>query len=240
MSVGDWDITQGGDASIAHSAFQNVNVPDQQLTHDVWARQLDNQGGAGFGRQLFLYGSGAPDYAEFDLSSDVSIRGAFCMGLRNGSHSLGMGVHLDGFIPPETSSKQNLSKNGYQLILTEDGVNWNAKLWRYTSSSGFAMGDADLASGAPDDYKWFHLRLDLLLQPNGDATLQVFQNDIIVNPINPGSPPEWGASWVKLFEAYDIAFNVPAFSRIGWGGQVDPGAGMIYETYSDWLEVWYS
>jgi len=37
---------------------------------------------------------------------------------------------------------------------------------------------------------WFHLRLDVLVQPNGDVLLKVFRNDLDVNPV---TAPNWEA-----------------------------------------------
>lgn len=240
MGISDWDITSGGDGAVIHSAFQHINVPDQQLTHDSWVRKLDNVGGAGFGRHQFLYGTGATDYAEFDLVSDVSIRAAFCMGLRSADSILALGVRMEAGAPVSTSNIGRISDEGYQMLLYEAGTSWRATLNRYNSGVGVVLDDVELDTGVADQYKWFHLRLDVLIQPNGDVTLQVFENDLVANPIDPGNSPTWGASWVKIMEENDIASNVPSYSRVGWGGQINPGAGNVYETYTDWVEAWYS
>jgi hypothetical protein len=240
MGLADWDIDIGGDAAVGHSAWQHILVPDQQLTHDSWARKLDNVGGADHGRAQILYGTAAPDYSQLDLVSDLSIRGAFCMGLRGGTSSLVLGLRMSAGAPTATTDKKMISDDGYQLILYENGSTWRYALERYDSGVATSLATDILASGAADQYKWFHLRMDMLLQPNGDATLQVFQNDLVTNPINPSNPPTWGTSWTKIDEVYDPSANVPAYSRAGWGGQVGPGAGSVYETYTDWVEIWYS
>lgn len=36
---------------------------------------------------------------------------------------------------------------------------------------------------------WLHLRLDMVVNENGDVLLQVFQNDLVANPL--GSAPSW-------------------------------------------------
>ncbi|MGD2043584.1 MAG: hypothetical protein PVJ28_08040 [Acidimicrobiia bacterium] len=48
-----------------------------------------------------------------------------------------------------------------------------------SSSAQYSMGD-DL---------WHHLRLDAIVQPNGDVLLQVFANNLTTNPL--GSTPSW-------------------------------------------------
>ena len=48
-----------------------------------------------------------------------------------------------------------------------------------SSSQQYSMGD-DL---------WHHLRMDAIVQPNGDVLLQVFANDLVAHPL--GSTPDW-------------------------------------------------
>jgi hypothetical protein len=242
MAEIDWDILQGGDAGITHDAFQHSNVPVSiPLTHDVWARRLDNPGGAGYGRMLMLYGTGAPSYSSFDTSKDVSVRGAMCLGVRSSNETnIGLGVRLDGVVPTTPGVNGNISTNGYVLKMFENGAGWRVALDRITAGANTQLWSHTLGTGAVGTYKWFHLRLDFLLQPNGDAALQVFQNDLSAYPIQPASPPAWGAFWVKIGEVSELAVNVPDFARIGWGGQVNPGAGGVYESYMDWTEVWHS
>lgn len=241
MGIADWDITFGGDAAIAHAAFQHSNVPVDQLTHDVWARKLDNEGGTGFARQQFLYGTGAPSYSDFGITKDVSVRSAMCLGMRGSEHALALGVRMSVGVSLVTTDNKNISADGYQLRLWEDGSDWYTTLYRVSSGAAVAISsNLVLAAGSVTDYKWFHLRLDFLLQPNGDATVQVFKNDLTVNPINPANPPTWDAAWVKIADVDELAVNVPAYDRVGWGGQIDPGAGAIYEGYMDWTECWHS
>ena len=40
---------------------------------------------------------------------------------------------------------------------------------------------------------WLHLRLDVIVNANGDVVLQVFQNDLAENPL--GEPPDWQPVW---------------------------------------------
>jgi hypothetical protein len=36
---------------------------------------------------------------------------------------------------------------------------------------------------------WLHLRLDVIVNSNGDVVLQVLQNDLVAHPL--GTPPNW-------------------------------------------------
>jgi hypothetical protein len=36
---------------------------------------------------------------------------------------------------------------------------------------------------------WLHLRLDVIVNPNGDVVLKVFQNDLVAHPLD--APPSW-------------------------------------------------
>ena len=38
---------------------------------------------------------------------------------------------------------------------------------------------------------WLHLRLDMIVNQNGDVLLQVFQNDLVAHPV--GTAPSWQA-----------------------------------------------
>jgi len=49
------------------------------------------------------------------------------------------------------------------------------------SSASYALGDA----------LWHHLRLDCLVQANGEVLLQVFSNDLTTRPIGHASGPNW-------------------------------------------------
>jgi len=76
------------------------------------------------------------------------------------------------------------------------------------SSATFALGT------------WLHLRLDMVVNQNGDVLLQVFQNDLAAHPI--GTAPLWAAV-PGMDEFIDDALEVnsgsPAFTsgRAGFG-----------------------
>ena len=73
------------------------------------------------------------------------------------------------------------------LVEAEENVTILAR-----SSSQYAMGDG----------LWHHLRLDAIVQPNGDVLLKCFENDLTAHPI--GDTPDW--------------VNIPGFPS---GGVVD-------------------
>jgi len=242
MGSADWSIGVGGAAEVGHGAFQNSNVPTQQLTHDIWCRQIDNPGSTQYGRVVFRYNG--PDAAEFTTARDSSVRGALALGIRGHNHSVGIGARIGGGVPTTPLNKPFFSLNGYQLLLEEDGSNWIVSLYRVTAGAGSALWANSPVAGASGEYRWFHLRLDCLLQPNGDVTLQVYQNDIVANPIVPPTSP---STWVKISpDISDLAVNVPAYGNVGFGGQVDPdpggggGTGLVDESYVDWIEVFHS
>jgi hypothetical protein len=152
-----------------------------------------------------------------------------------------LGVRMSTDISTDTTDNKNISEDGYHLRLSEDGSNWLVTLYRVDTGTAEQLSvNVPLASGSIGDYKWFHLRLDFLLQVSGGAKLQAFKNDLETNPINPSASPGWGASWEKIIEFNDSASNIPAYSRVGWGGQIDPGAAFVNEGYVDWTEFWHS
>lgn len=76
-----------------------------------------------------------------------------------------------------------------------------------SSSDQYNMGDG----------LWHHLRLDAIVQPNGDVLLQCFENDLTVNPI--GSAPSWQAI-SGMSDFIDDALQVNSGSAPLWGGNV--------------------
>lgn len=78
------------------------------------------------------------------------------------------------------------------------------------SSAQYSMGDG----------LWHHLRLDAIVEPNGDVLLKVFENDLSAHPIaSPGGP-----SWV----------NVPGFNAGGFVDdvlQVNTGSAPLWGGY---------
>ena len=74
------------------------------------------------------------------------------------------------------------------------------------SSAQYAMSD-DL---------WHHLRLDTIVEPNGDVLLQVFENDLSVNPI---TAPVW-ASVPGISDYIDDLLQIASGSAPLLGGYV--------------------
>jgi hypothetical protein len=78
------------------------------------------------------------------------------------------------------------------------------------SSAQYSMGDGN----------WHHLRLDAIVQPNGDVLLKVFENDLSVRPIADPSGPNW--------------VNVPGFDADGFIDdvlQVNTGSAPLWGGY---------
>lgn len=74
-----------------------------------------------------------------------------------------------------------------------------------TSSAQYVIGDD----------QWHHLRLDVVVQPNGDVLLQVFSNDLTSNPL--GSAPSWTAI-AGMAEYIDDVLRVATGTAPLWGG----------------------
>lgn len=79
------------------------------------------------------------------------------------------------------------------------------------SSAQYSMGDG----------LWHHLRLDAIVEPNGDVLLQAFANDLALQPI--GTPPTWVA--------------VPGFPSGGFVDgvtQINSGSAPLWGGYWGW------
>jgi hypothetical protein len=98
-------------------------------------------------------------------------------------------------------------------------------------------------TGALDTYQWFHLKLDMLLQPNGDITLQVFRNDLIDD--HTVDNPHWVAlnQTVELVENDPVLLNPTAYSgtaEVGAGFGCQLITGLTHDTYIDWVRIFKS
>jgi len=79
------------------------------------------------------------------------------------------------------------------------------------SSSQYSMGDGN----------WHHIRLDAIVQPNGDVLLKVYENDLSSRPIADPSGPNW--------------VNVPGFDGDGFVDdvlQVNTGSAPLWGGYA--------
>jgi hypothetical protein len=73
------------------------------------------------------------------------------------------------------------------------------------SSAQYAIGDN----------LWHHLRLDAIVEPNGDVLLKCFSNDLAQNPI--GSAPDW-QTIQGISDFIDDAIQINTGSAPLWGG----------------------
>jgi hypothetical protein len=74
-----------------------------------------------------------------------------------------------------------------------------------TGSAQYVIGDA----------LWHHLRLDAIVQPNGDVLLQVFANDLTLHPL--GTAPDWQAI-AGMSEYIDDVLMINTGTAPLWGG----------------------
>lgn len=73
------------------------------------------------------------------------------------------------------------------------------------SSDQFNMGDA----------LWHHIRMDTIVEPNGDVLLQCFSNDLTLHPI--GVAPDWQPI-AGMSDYIDDAIQINTGSSPLWGG----------------------
>ena len=90
------------------------------------------------------------------------------------------------------------------LVADEENVTILAR-----SSAQYAMGDG----------LWHHLRLDAIVQPNGDVLLKCFENNLNVNPIGAGGGPDWQPiSGFPTNGVVDDVLQILTSSPPLWGG----------------------
>ena len=92
-----------------------------------------------------------------------------------------------------------VNDNAYMLGLS-DADPYTIMLAKAPIVSGLVASDTNLyiigqssAQYSMGDGVWHHLRLDAIVEPNGDVLLKVFSNDLDVRPIADPSGPNWVA-----------------------------------------------
>lgn len=88
------------------------------------------------------------------------------------------------------------------LVESDDDITFLAR-----STAQYSMGDGN----------WHHVRLDAIVQPNGDVLLRGYENNLTANPL--GSTPSWGniAGWPS--SGYiDDRLQINSGSAPLWGG----------------------
>jgi hypothetical protein len=251
MALSDWSLnidgSSGGDATLNQVAFQHntFGVPDLNRTNpltDIWCRRIYNLAGLLHGHGTFRYNrSGYIPTKLNDLSASI----AMCLAPRSttGAHSVGIGVRTSATLLTAGAGANYpncFAQDGYFLMIVAVSASYEARLVRATSGTAVALWSQAIV-GALDTYKWVQYKLDLLLQPNGDITLQVFSNDLAANPAD--SP-----TWVLQKTYADSTVNDPVVAHaaaypggasgpvgLGFGMQCGPGTG--YDVYVDWARL---
>jgi len=143
-----------------------------------------------------------------------------------GKKAVGLGTRLNNTGVSLGISEDILDRfsvDGYQLILSDDYL---LTLYRVNSSTSVQLFQVQMV-GTVSLFKWFHFRLDFLIQSDNRAVLQVFQNDLAINsPVVP--------SWQQISpDIIDNVSAVPQFTDVGLGGQLDTGE----PTFLDRVEI---
>lgn len=125
------------------------------------------------------------------MAKGMTVRGAIKRGVSGGNIN---------FAPFFIAGGQGVSVNDSAYLLgLGDGDPYHIVLKKGTVVAGLP----DLAPDPPNNGilkrstatfsidTWHHLRLDMIVNLNGDVILQVFENDLSANPI--GDPPVWVA-----------------------------------------------
>lgn len=230
MAESDWNITLdggGGADVLEQAAFQNSLVSPElpRPVSDVWCRRIHNDSGSARGHCAFLYSR----VGEVPVvSEDVSISMAIALSPRStgGEHSFGVGCRLSSSVVAGTANAPDyFCQNGYHLMLVAGTANYTIKLVRVVSGVPTTLW-SDTRTGVVDTYKWLHIRLDMMIQPNDDLLFQVFENDLTTNDVD--SPV-----WVQTTSVTDLAATAyDGAAGLGFGGQCK--AGSDYDAYVDW------
>lgn len=142
------------------------------------------------------------------MAKGGSIRGALQRGLSGGPLNFAPSLFI-GLQGP------SVNDNGYLLGLG-DGDPHHLVLRKGTLSGGLpdivpgTLGVLRRSTATFLPGTWLHLRLDMVVNQNGDVLLQTFQNDLVAHPL--GSAPTWIAI-PGMAEFIDDALGINAGSQ---------------------------
>jgi len=168
------------------------------------------------------------------VNTGGSIRGAIKRGVSTGEpgYSAFLYTGLQG---------SSVNDNAYMLGLSDEDPSFIVlrKGDLVSGISDAAVGSAGILKRGPsiEIDEWLHLRLDQIVNANGDVILKAFQNDLILNPV---TAPIWTAI-PGLDDFIDDALGVNSGtlpftnSRFGFGFQINDETGR--RAYFDHVEV---
>ena len=179
MGQGDWTILNGG-------------LDVSTLACGVTAGIARPPGGG-----QFLYGFNSLAAVQGAAGLFVSINGFAPMpkgGSVRGCIQRGPSGGVTSFSPFFFMCAQGPSVNdhAYMLGLSDDDPHYIVvRKGPMVAGAGAASDPGVLLRSAPSFAvgTWLHIRLDVIVNPNGDVVLSVFQNDLTAQPI--GTAPDW-------------------------------------------------
>jgi hypothetical protein len=221
----DWDIAVGGSTSFGH--YEALNSADPALlplNEGLKCRRLDNSHASEYGRALFTYNR---EPENFTLFKDVSVRGWFGISSHSHNSHAGMCLRTDTTVPTGLSNSPGLFSNGYYGKIYSTGSGLGFSVDRYLVGAGTNL--FTLLFPGPTIYSWFRMRLDFLWQSDGSAILKGYSQVV------------GDTEWTPQLEIVEAPGVIPAYSGVGWGGQVEGGgADFVNEVYVDLVEVYHS
>ncbi len=194
MGQSNWALLADSisDASVKHTVTEGIASPNNDGSDVYGFHSLTSAVAGVTGRYLNQSGFTPTGSGPGNADGGTSIRGA----LKRLASPGNTGFAPFYFVccqdmPPSANSTAYMIGLGdsdpYEVVLAKGplagGLNPNAENVTILakSSATFSMAD-DL---------WHHLRLDANVKGKGDVRLQVYQNDLTVNPI--GQAPDWQA-----------------------------------------------
>lgn len=167
-----------------------------------------------------------------------SIRGAIKKGISPGD--LGWSPFL--YIGLQGPSPGSVNDQAYMLGL-EDNEPYRIVLRKAILSSGIPIADSSNSLRRSNDSfqlaedRWFHLRLDMVVNGTGDVVLKVFENDLSAQPL--GTAPVWAAV-AGMADFIDDALGINSGSQPFLDGRVGYGCAFLDSVrrgYVDHIEV---
>lgn len=193
MAEADWgDVSSGlSTSAVARGVTAGITPPNGGGTFVYGWHSLDATSTGAVAKYVDLTNFTPTGTGPAAADGGGSIRGA--VKRLSSSNTTGFSPYL--FFAAQ-GSPPSVNDTAYMIGLS-DADPYEIVLAKGTLIAGLAETEADVTvlrrSSAQyniSDDLWHHLRLDVLVEPNGDVLLQVFANDLTVNAV---TAPSWAA-----------------------------------------------
>ena len=219
MGESDWGTLDDGlsAAVLARGVTAGIAPPPGQGDFTYGYNSLSSEDAGAHGKYVNLANFTPMGSGPSSPDGGGSIRG--CVKRVPSAGNTGMSPML--YICNNSGGTPSVNDNAY-LIGLSDADPYEIVLAKGVISSGLNADNTTILRRSSSEYImgddiWHHLRLDAIVQPNGDVLLQVFKNNLDDHPL--GNSPDWEAI-PGMSEYIDDAIQINSESAPLLGGYI--------------------